>query len=163
VAVKRIVATSLVLVATATFVAGCGGSGLSPAEAHLAALANRACSEAQNMGLHQGLKAEHAKLRAQLNSDQQLPRVATYLADAQASAKSEAALSKLSYREYEPSATPILKEASRLYLEIQSDLKALGWTACGGAVPLGSAHAESQVRGCVGRVDRRATRLSFCH
>jgi hypothetical protein len=137
VAVIRIVATSLALIVTATLAGGCGGSGHSPAEVHLAALANRACSEAQNMGLHQGLKAEHAKLRAQLNSDQRLPRVATYLADAQASAKSEAALTKLSYREYEPSATPILKESSRLYLKIQSDLKALGWTACGGAVPLG--------------------------
>lgn len=129
--------TSLALVVTATLVAGCGGSGHSPAEVHLAALANRACGEVQNMGLHQGLKAERAKLRAQLNSDQALPRVATYLTDTQASSRSQAALSKLSYREYEPSAAPLLKESTRLEHKIRSDLKALGWTACGGVVPLG--------------------------
>jgi hypothetical protein len=131
--VLRIAATSLVLVVTATLVAGCGGSGHSPAEAHLAALANGVCREAENMGMHGRLKAELAKLRAQLNSDKELPRVATYVADAQATARSQATLSKLSYKKYAPAASTLLKESSRLERKIQSDLKALGWTACAGA------------------------------
>jgi hypothetical protein len=48
-AVLRIAATSLAVVVTATLVAGCGGSGHSPAEAHLAALANGVCREVENM------------------------------------------------------------------------------------------------------------------
>jgi hypothetical protein len=131
--VLRITATSLVLVVTATLVAGCGGSGHSPAEAHLAALANAACGEAENMSMHVRLKAELAKLRAQLNSDQELPRVATYVADAQASDRLQATLRKLSYKKYAPAASRLLKESSRLERKIESDLKALGWTACAGA------------------------------
>ena len=114
----RIAATSLVLVVSATLVAGCGGSGQSPAEAHLAALANGVCREAENIGMHGRLKAELARLRAQLNSDQELPRVATYVADAQASARSQATLSKLSYKEYGPAASTLLKESSRLERKI---------------------------------------------
>jgi hypothetical protein len=131
-AVLRIAATSLAVVVTATLVAGCGGSGHSPAEAHLAALANGVCREVGSMGTHDRLKAELAELRTQLNSDQQLPRVATYVADAQASARLQAALSKLSYKEYGPAGSTLLKESSRLERKIQSDLKALGWTACTG-------------------------------
>jgi hypothetical protein len=131
--VPRIAATSQALVVTAALVAGCGGSGHSPAEVHLAALANSVCVEADNMGLHRGQKAKLANLRAQLNSDQELPRVATYVADARASARSQATLSKLSYREYEPAASTLLKESSRLEGKLQSDLKALGWTACAGS------------------------------
>ncbi|MGA2319989.1 MAG: hypothetical protein ABSG95_04500 [Solirubrobacteraceae bacterium] len=127
----RIAATSLVLVATATLAAGCGGSGHSAAEAHLAALANAVCREAENLGPHGRLKAELAKLRAQLNSDQKLPRVATYVADVQASDRLQAALSKLSYKEYQPAASTLLKESSRLERKIQAHLKALGWTCMG--------------------------------
>src|SRR5664279_1858292 len=110
----RIGATSLALVVIATLVAGCGGGGHSPAEAHLAALANGVCGRAQGMGPHNLLKAELAELRTQLNSDQQLPRVATYVADAQTSARSKAALSKLSYQQYRPAGSTLLKESPRL-------------------------------------------------
>jgi hypothetical protein len=131
VAVIRIVATSLALVATVMLVAGCGGGGHSPAEAHLAVLANALCSEAENFSLHYRLKEDSAKLRAQLSSDRKLPRVATYLADFQASARMRAALSKLSYKEYEPAASTLLKQASRLERKIKADVKALGWQCTG--------------------------------
>lgn len=135
----RIAVTSLVLVVTAMLVTGCGRSGRSPAEAHLAALANSVCNEVQNMGLHQGLGAKDSELRAHLNSDGKLPRVATYVADAQASARSQATLNKPSYREYLPAASTLLRESSRLKRKVQSDLKALGWKACGEVRPgLGS-------------------------
>jgi hypothetical protein len=130
--VLRIAATSLALVVTATLAAGCGGSGHSPAEVHLAGLANGVCREAETMGMHRGLKAELAGLRAQLDSDQQLPRVATYVADAQESARLQSALSKLSYKEYGPAGSALLRESSQLERRIQSDVKALGWTACTG-------------------------------
>ena len=68
--------------------------------------------------MHGRLKAELARLRAQLNSDQELPRVATYVADAQASARSQATLSKLSYKEYGLAASTLLKESSRLERKI---------------------------------------------
>jgi hypothetical protein len=126
--VPRIAATSLVLVVTATLVAGCGGSGHSPAEAHLAGLANGMCRETENMGMHPRLKAEIAELRAQLKSDLELPRVATFVADAEARARSRAALSKLTYKD--PAASTLLKASSRLERKVLSDAKALGWTAC---------------------------------
>jgi len=126
----RIAATSLVLVVTATLVAGCGGSGHGPAEAYLAALANGMCGEAENMGMHGRLKAEIAELRAQLNSDRELPRVATFVADVEARARSRAALNKLSYKEYGPAASTLLKASRRLERKILSDAQALGWTAC---------------------------------
>jgi uncharacterized OsmC-like protein len=131
VAVLRLVATSLALAATIMFVAACGGGGHSPAEAHLAALANAVCSEVENMGHHDRLKEELAKLRAQLSSDRKLPRVATYLADEQANDRVQAALSKLSYKEYEPAASTLLKESSRLQRKLELDVKALGWMCPG--------------------------------
>jgi hypothetical protein len=126
-AVPRIPAIALAVAVTATLVGGCGGGGQSPAEAHLAALANGLCAEAENLSQHFRMKADIARLRAQLNSDQQLPRVATYLADAKASARTQAALSKLSYKEFEPSAAPLLKESTRLKRKVEADAKALGW------------------------------------
>lgn len=128
----RIAATSLALVVTATLVAGCGGSGQSPAEAHLATLANDVCRTAEDIGLQPGLPAKLARLRAQLNADQELPRVATYVADAQARVRSQATLSRLSYKQYGPSGSALLRESFRLKGKIQSDVKALGWTACTG-------------------------------
>jgi hypothetical protein len=38
-----------------------------------------------------------------------------------------AALSKLSYKEYEPAASTLLNQASRLERKIKADVKALGW------------------------------------
>lgn len=128
----RIAATSLAVVVTASLVAGCGGIGHSAGEARLATLANGVCREADSIGAYGGMKVRLAKLDAQLNSDRELPRVATYLADAQASASLRATLSKLSYKEYAPAASPLLKESSRLERKLQSDAKALGWTACAG-------------------------------
>jgi hypothetical protein len=127
VAVLRIAATVLALAVIATPVAGCGGGGRSSAEAHLAVLANALCSEAENLTLHYRQKEDIAKLHAQLSSDRKLPRVSTFLADAEASAKTQAALSKLSYKEYEPSAAPLLKESTRLKRKVEADAKALGW------------------------------------
>jgi hypothetical protein len=125
--VPRIVATALALAVTATLVGGCGGGGQSPAEAHLAALANGLCAEAGNMSQHFPMKEDIAKLRAELNLDRKLPRVATLLADSEASDRTQAALSKLSYKEFEPSAAPLLKESTRLKRKVKADAKALGW------------------------------------
>lgn len=115
-------------------VVGCGGSGHST-EAQLATLANGVCRDVESMGMHSRLKAEHAKLRAQLKLHQQLPRVATYIADAEASARSSAALYKLS-----PAASTLLKDSPRLERKVLSDEKALGWTACAGLVVRLGAH-----------------------
>lgn len=130
-ATLRIVATWLVLSVTAVLVAGCGGSGRTPAETHLAAVANAACREAENLSLHHRLKAELAELRALLRSDEKLPRVAIYIADVQARDRLLARLRKLSYKEYESPAVPLLKESTLLKRKVEADLKALGWTSCG--------------------------------
>jgi hypothetical protein len=129
--VLRIATTCLVLSATLMIVAGCGGNGRTPAEAHLAAVANAACREAESLSLHYGLKAELAELRALLRSDEKLPRVAVYIADVEARDRLLARLRKLSYKEYESSAAPLLKKSTLLKHKVEADLKALGWTSCG--------------------------------
>lgn len=125
--VSRIAATALAVAVTATLIGGCGGGGHSPAEAHLATVANGLCAEAGNLSQHFRMKEDIAKLRAQLNLDRKLPRVAALLADAEASARTQAALSKLSFKEFEPSAAPLLKESTRLKRKVKADAKALGW------------------------------------
>jgi hypothetical protein len=122
-----------ILVVAAALVAGCGGSGHSPAETHLAALANHVCREVQYPGVNEDhLGAELAQLRTQLDSDKELPRVATYIADLHASAKSQSALNELSSKEYAVTGSTLSKQTSRLKRKVQSDIKALGWTDCAG-------------------------------
>ncbi len=125
--VSRITVTALALTVTATLGAGCAGGGRSPAEIQLALVANRLCAEVANFSQHYGVKEDIAKLRAQLHLDRKLPRVATFLADAEASARAQTALSRLFYREFAPSAAALLKGATRLERKVEADSKALGW------------------------------------
>lgn len=135
-----------VLICVVAALAGCGGSASSRAEAHLAALANAACGNAEGMGDHFHLGTDLAGVRALMHSDRKLPRVATLNRDLAARQREQAAVRKLSRKAGNgtyfsrkegkgANAFSLLEESYRLEVEIQADLKALGMTSCLGPPP----------------------------
>ncbi len=141
---RRPLATVLICVVAA--VAGCGGSALSRAEAHLAAVANAACRNAEDMGDHFDLGTDLAGVRALIDSERKLPRVATLIRDMAARQREQVALRKLARKAGNgayfsrkegkgANAFSLLEESYRLEVKVQADLKALGMTSCLGPPP----------------------------
>jgi hypothetical protein len=138
--------TTLWLVCIAAALAGCGSSASSRAEAHLAAVANAACRNAEGMGDHFHLGTDLAEVRALIHSDRKLPRVATLIRDLDARKRERLALRRLSRKGdsgaffsgkggKEANAFSLLEEPYRLAVKVQADLKALGMTSCLGPPP----------------------------
>jgi hypothetical protein len=136
----------MVPISVVVAMAGCGGSASSRVEEHLAAVADAACRNAQGMGDHFHLGTDLAGVRALINSDSKLPRVATLIGDLAARAREQVALRKLSRkarngsffsRRERDEANPfwLLEESYRLEVKVQADLKALGMTSCLGPPP----------------------------
>jgi hypothetical protein len=135
-----------VLICLAAALAGCGGSASSRAEAHLAAVANAACRNAEGMGDHVHMSTDLAGVRALIHADRKLPRVATLTRDLATRQREQVAVRKLSRKgdngaffsgkEGEgANAFSLLEEPYRLAVKVQADLKALGMTSCLGPTP----------------------------
>lgn len=133
----RIAATCLVLSGTTLFVAGCGGSGQSPAEARFVALAEAICLKTNTIKAESPpTSAEFAKLRSLAESARKAPRVATFLSDLAVRQRLRAALSKLANRKSNaPEAGSYLEKSYRLNVKVYADEKALGLTSCLGSPP----------------------------
>jgi hypothetical protein len=95
--VKRHFPLAVVSVCFASALVGCGGSALSPAEAHLAAAANALCTKSETQGEGPGfLRADLARLRVLIHSDRKLLRVRMFVSDLAAQRRVQAAMRKLS-------------------------------------------------------------------
>jgi hypothetical protein len=70
-----------VLACLAAALAGCGGSGLSPAEAHFAAAAKAVCANVENMGDHADMLKLLARYRSAKTAALNSPRVAALMSD----------------------------------------------------------------------------------
>jgi hypothetical protein len=133
----RCVKRSVVLIAAAATLAGCGKSttAASRAEAHFAAAANPMCRDIKHQlelpfspNVEGNLNAARSRFRALLRSEQTLPRVAILLSDIENSERLLAALFKKGVPL--PGKRPYFRESRLVGAKIRSDLKALDLTAC---------------------------------
>jgi hypothetical protein len=134
---RRVPCLALALGCLAVALAGCGGSGLSPAEARFAATARTLCLDSQNTGDHASTSRELARFRTAKTAARNSPRVAALLADQAARRKVLAELrlegAAGTFHHRKPSeARPIslMEDASRLGREVNALEKALGFGPC---------------------------------